>query len=206
MLIPSSSRLHRETPIQAHRRGRVILEDKQCVWHSTETHSTLLCVFGGEKNHKHAAVVGMWMADVKGNTCNFFVVWADGFPACLNVELMMKWENSAWTQELAQWRLSLNPGHGFQGFVQMRAEQAWESPSLPDHRSPLSVWERASVCMQADMPRRDCEELVELVLRTKCWRLQIQGKTQEVGGFRKTLNDGVTASVQSKTGLQPQQY
>lgn len=49
MLIPSSLRLHCETPIQAQRRGRVILEDKQCVWLSTEKHSTLLCVFGSEK-------------------------------------------------------------------------------------------------------------------------------------------------------------
>lgn len=44
------------------------------------------------------------------------------FLAPYNIALMLGWENAAWMQELAQLRPSLSPGHGFQGFQQMRAE------------------------------------------------------------------------------------
>lgn len=144
--------------IQAWRGGRVILENKQCVWHSTETHSTLLCVFGGEKKKfKHAAIVGMWTPDVKWNTYNFYCIvswYISWFLVCSDVIGMRECSMNAGAgtvkafTEPRPWLPGICPDESWTGL-----RICW---SLPHPSLPECVCECASVWMQADMPQRGC--------------------------------------------------
>lgn len=163
MLVPSALRLLRElhNPSMEKRESYFRGQTVRLAQKGIETlHIPSCCVSLGEEKKR-----GMQQSLACGYRMSseihiIFSVWlADGFPGPLNRALMVEWENAEWMQELAQWRPSLSPGHSFQGFVQMRAEQAWRSAGA--FQIPVCLCVSVQVCAC----RRTCPRgIVDLVL------------------------------------------
>lgn len=181
MLVPVALRLH-HTPHSpsmeksaSYFRGQIV-----CLASHRHTFHPAVCLLGRKNKLKSLASRYRKSSEIH---IIYTVFRADGFPGPLNIALMVEWENAAWMLELAQWRPLLSPGHGFQGFVQMRAEGPEDL--LESFTSPLR-WVRVCACRLTCL--RGTVDFLHFW--TKCWGLYSQGEAKEVGFYFSLTDTG----------------